>query len=149
VLATERGKCHNMFGCSLLGPSRETKQNTLTFLYIPASRRRRRNGIQCLGVITGSHFSWGIQIRGLSPPGEGSLETDTVKNGHESRWTRAPEYLRWRGPEAVVNDRPVISSERTPHIYKRANDSNKNLFLGPQMGAWPQDRLTDWPSVAT
>jgi hypothetical protein len=42
------------------------------------------------------------------------------KYGHESQGTRTREWLRWLGPEAVVNDRPVLSSERAPPINKLA-----------------------------
>jgi hypothetical protein len=34
---------------------------------------------------------------------------------------RIREWLRWLGPAAVANDRPVLSSERAPHIIKPAS----------------------------
>jgi hypothetical protein len=43
---------------------------------------------------------------------KGSLGSETVKYGPESHGTRTRESLRWRGPAAIVNDRPVLSSER-------------------------------------
>jgi hypothetical protein len=49
-----------------------------------------------------------------------SLESDTVKYGHESYGTRTQKLLRWRGPAAIVNGRPVLSSERAPQINKPA-----------------------------
>jgi hypothetical protein len=51
---------------------------------------------------------------------KGSLESETVKYGSNSHGTRTREWLRWRGPAAIVNDRPVLSSERAPHINKHA-----------------------------
>jgi hypothetical protein len=81
----------------------------------PASRRRRRKGNPVPGGIIGLPCSWGIWIRGLGPPGWGSLESGTVKCGHESRGTRTWEWLRWRKPAAIVNDRPIHSSERMSH----------------------------------
>jgi hypothetical protein len=48
-------------------------------------------GTQCLGDITGSPCSWGIYICGRGPPGWGSLESEKIKYGHESRGTRARE----------------------------------------------------------
>jgi hypothetical protein len=33
---------------------------------------------------------------------------------------------------ALANDRPVLLSERAPHINKPATDSNKNLVVGPR-----------------
>jgi hypothetical protein len=38
---------------------------------------------------------------------KGSLKSETVKYGHESYGTRTRKWLRWRGPAATVNDRPV------------------------------------------
>jgi hypothetical protein len=29
-------------------------------------------------------------------------------------------WLIWRGPAAILNDRPVLSSERAPHVNKPA-----------------------------
>jgi hypothetical protein len=46
----------------------------------------------------------------------------------------------------MTNDRPFLSSERTPHIDKTASDSNWNLILGPRKG-FAQDWPADWPSV--
>jgi hypothetical protein len=45
----------------------------------------------------------------------GNLESDTVKCGHESLGTRTWEWLRWRGSTAIVNDRPILSSEGMLH----------------------------------
>jgi hypothetical protein len=47
-----------------------------------------------------------------------SLKSETVKYGHESRWTPNREWLRWRGPAGFVNDSPVLSWERAPYINK-------------------------------
>jgi hypothetical protein len=49
-----------------------------------------------------------------------SLESETVRYGHESHGTRTRKWLGWRGPAAVLNDRPVLSSERASHINKPA-----------------------------
>jgi hypothetical protein len=62
-------------------------------------------GIRCLGDIN----------TGIWPSRLGSLESETVKCGHESRGTRTWEWVRWRGPAAIVNDRPMLSSERMLH----------------------------------
>jgi hypothetical protein len=45
-------------------------------------------------------------------------------------------------PTGIVKDRSVLSSERVPHIKKRATDSNKNLVSGPR---WGLDTNTDRP----
>jgi hypothetical protein len=74
----------------------------------------------------------------------------TVKYGHESHRTWIREWLRWWSPAAVVNDRPILLSERVPHINKpKLSDSNKNLVLGPRWVLWHQDILADWPSAIT
>jgi hypothetical protein len=49
---------------------------------------------------------------------KGSLKS--VKYGRESQGARTREWLRWLGPAAIVTDRPVLSSERAPHINKPA-----------------------------
>jgi hypothetical protein len=51
---------------------------------------------------------------------KGSLKSETVKYGRESQGTRTQEKLRWQGPATIVKDRPVLSSERAPHINKTA-----------------------------
>jgi hypothetical protein len=84
----------------------------------------------CLGYNWAPCF-WGIWIRGPGPPGWGSLESETVKCGRKSRGTRTSEWLRWRGPAATVNDRPILSSER---ILRKDYDSkclveNKRILV--------------------
>jgi hypothetical protein len=44
----------------------------------------------------------------------------TVNYGHESHGSRTQKCLHWQGPGAIVNNRPVLSSERAPHINKPA-----------------------------
>jgi hypothetical protein len=51
---------------------------------------------------------------------KGILECETVKYGRQSHGTGTLEWLRWRGSAAIVNDRPVLSSERASHINKQA-----------------------------
>jgi hypothetical protein len=53
-----------------------------------------------------------------------SLEAETVKYGHESQGTRTRERLRWRGPAAYTNDRPILTLERM--LYK---DKNKTVTV--------------------
>jgi hypothetical protein len=61
-----------------------------------------------------------VTLRVVGGDKKGSLESETVKDGRESHGTRTLEWLRWRGPTTIVNDRPVLSSERAPHINKPA-----------------------------
>jgi hypothetical protein len=60
--------------------------------------------------------------------------------------------LRWRGPAATVNYRPVFSSERAlqnnkPQLSKRKSQGERKIGSGSQRGAWHQDGLTNWLSV--
>jgi hypothetical protein len=52
-------------------------------------------------------------VREGTPHGQDSnFQTwvETVKFGHESYGTQTQKWLRWRGPVAIANDRPVLSS---------------------------------------
>jgi hypothetical protein len=51
---------------------------------------------------------------------KGSHESETVKYGREYHGTCTRDWLRWRGPAAILNGRPVLLSERAPHINKPA-----------------------------
>jgi hypothetical protein len=46
---------------------------------------------------------------------KGNLKYETVKYGRESQGTRTRERLRWQRPAAYTKDRPVLSSEGSPH----------------------------------
>jgi hypothetical protein len=50
------------------------------------------------------------------------VSNETEKYGREFCGTSALEWLLWQGPEAMeqVNYRPILSSERVPHIKKPA-----------------------------
>jgi hypothetical protein len=61
-----------------------------------------------------------VTLRVVGGDEKGSLESETVKYGHERHETRTRELLRWREPVAIANDRPVLSSERAPHMNKPA-----------------------------
>jgi hypothetical protein len=55
--------------------------------------------------------------------------------------------LRWWGPAATANYRPVLSSERTlhntkPQLSKRKTRGERKIGRGSQMGAWRQDWLS-------
>jgi hypothetical protein len=61
-----------------------------------------------------------VALRVVGGNEKGSLEFETAKYGCESHRTRIREWLHWRCPTAIVNDRPVFSSERAPHVNKPA-----------------------------
>jgi hypothetical protein len=70
-------------------------------------------------VEAGSNTST-VTLRVVGGDEMGSLESETVKYGHESYGTRTRKWLHWRGPVAIANGRPVLSSERAPQINKPA-----------------------------
>jgi hypothetical protein len=84
-----------------------------------------------------------VALRVVGGDEKGSLESETVQYGHESHGTRSRKLPRWRGPAAVTNDRPVLSSERATHINKPASVSNKNLIVSPR---WVLYSMADWPT---
>jgi hypothetical protein len=90
----------------------------------PTSRRRQQKGDPVPGGITGSPCSWGTYIQGSGPPEWGSLDFETVKCGHESHRTWIWE-LRWQGPAVIVNDIPILLSERMLH-----NDYDQKCSAG-------------------
>jgi hypothetical protein len=91
-----------------------------------------------------------VTMRVIGGDEKWSLESETVKYGHESYGTRTRKWLRWRGPAAVVNDRPVLASERAPHINNPTTVRQwQRSGRKPQMGALFQDRPAGWPSVVT
>jgi hypothetical protein len=68
-------------------------------------------------VEAGSNTST-VTLRVVGGDEKGSLKSETVKYGREylGTWTR--ERLRWQGPAACTNNRPILSSERAPHKDK-------------------------------
>jgi hypothetical protein len=70
-------------------------------------------------VEAGSNTST-VTMRVVGGDERGSLKFETVKYGLKFQGTRTRKWLRWRGPVAMANDIPVLSSERTPHSNKPA-----------------------------
>jgi hypothetical protein len=56
-----------------------------------------------------------VTLRVVGGDEKGSLKSETVRYGHESKGTWTRERLRWRGPAAYTKEKPVLSSERAPH----------------------------------
>jgi hypothetical protein len=81
--------------------------------------KKKIGAIQLSLVEEGSNAST-VALRVVGGDERGSLESETVKCGHESHGTRTRKRLRRGGPAAIVNDRSVLSSERAPHIKKPA-----------------------------
>jgi hypothetical protein len=112
----------------------------------PASRRRRRKGNPVPEVIMGHPVPGGYKYEDLVWE---SLESETVKYGHESRRTRTQEWVCWWGPAATVNDKPILSSERMLH-----KDYNRKCSVG-KLNYWSwfskglSPRRTDWRPTAS
>jgi hypothetical protein len=68
------------------------KDSTRCLLDRPADGYNRQIQTVALWVVAGEE--------------KGSLESETVKYGHESHGTRTREWMRWRGTAVIVNDRP-------------------------------------------
>jgi hypothetical protein len=63
--------------------------------------------------------------RATWPPRSWSLQSETVNYIHNSRVTRTWEWLSWRGPAAIVNERDILSSQRMLH-----KDYNRKCSVG-------------------
>jgi hypothetical protein len=57
-----------------------------------------------------------VALRVVRGDKKGSVESETVKYDRKSHGTRTREWMRWQGPAAIVNDRPILSLERM--LYK-------------------------------
>jgi hypothetical protein len=80
--------------------------------------RRDIQQSQSTGVEAESNTST-VTLRVVGGDEKGSLKSETVKYGREYQGTRARERLRWQGPAAYTQDRPVLSSERASHKKKK------------------------------
>jgi hypothetical protein len=58
------------------------------------------------------------EIQEPCPPSWRSLKIETVKYGHDFRWTQTEERLLRRVPVKTVNHRVNQYSERAPHVKK-------------------------------
>jgi hypothetical protein len=59
-----------------------------------------------------------VTLRVVEGDEKGSLKSETVKYGHESKGIRTRKRLRWLGPAAYTKDRPILSLERASHKNK-------------------------------
>jgi hypothetical protein len=96
---------------------------------------------------SGAEYLHTVALRVVLGDKKGSLECETVKYGRESHWTRTWERMRWRGPAAIVNDRPILSWEKMLYkVYDRRFSIEKNFLPWVSRGSAP--RRTDWRSTA-
>jgi hypothetical protein len=55
---------------------------------------------------------------------KGSLKYETVEYGRESQGTRTRDKIGWLGQAAYTKERPILSSERSPHKNKTVTDND-------------------------
>jgi hypothetical protein len=72
-------------------------------------------------------------------PDWGNQILQIIKSGNESHGTWTQEGLRWQGPAATVNYRPVLSSERVPiitnlQLSKEKFKEKKKMVMSPTPG---------------
>jgi hypothetical protein len=61
-----------------------------------------------------------VALRVVGGDKMGSLESETVSYGGKSHGIRGRKLLRCPGLAEIVNDRPILSSEKALHINKPA-----------------------------
>jgi hypothetical protein len=103
---------------------------------------------QCPGVYLGHPVPGGDKYRNLALQFGGVSRIGTIKYGLESCGNQTRAGMRWRGPAATVNYRPVLSSERTlkitnPQLSKENIKEKDKLVADPR---WAPDTKTDWPT---
>jgi hypothetical protein len=108
-------------------------------------KRAQLEEFEATRVEAGSNIST-VTLRVVGGDEKGSLNSETVKYGHESQETRI-RGLRWRGLAAYTKDRPVLLSESAPHKNKTVTvKSNKYLVMNPRWSSTP--RLNNWLTVS-
>jgi hypothetical protein len=99
--------------------SRNSRRAVFSVWSVPMGYGKNKDHLNHTRVEDGSNTST-VTLRVVGGNEMGSLKSETVKYGRKSQGARTREWLRWLGPAAIVNDRPVLSSERAPHIDKPA-----------------------------
>jgi hypothetical protein len=90
---------------------------------------------------------------------ERTLHKDHNRKGSVEKILVVESQGAWRQYE-LIGDKPPVDSDLELSCDSRQRgrptltnpqlcDSNKNLVLGPQIGAWHQDRLAKSPSIVT
>jgi hypothetical protein len=87
---------------------------------VEAVVRGDEKGTQCLGVYLGHPVPGGYKYRDLALQVGGVSRIGTIEYVLESRETQTQAGLRWREPAAIINYRPILSSERALQNNKPA-----------------------------
>jgi hypothetical protein len=86
-----------------------------------------------------------VTMRVVGGDEKGSLKSETVKYGCESKGTRTQERLRWQGPAAYKKSNPLVR-EGVPQKPDHNCRAVINIWSWAPDGAWHQDLLIDWLS---
>jgi hypothetical protein len=104
-------------------------------------------GTQCLGENLAA-MSLGHINTEIGPPSWWSLESDTIKCGHDSHGIRTWEWLRRQGPATIEKDRPTLSSETMLHKdYDRKCLVDKNTGHESQRACCQSELIGGKPPV--
>jgi hypothetical protein len=57
------------------------------------------------------NYTLSATLRVVGGDENGSLNSETVKYGHESQGTRTRKRLRWQGPAAYIQTHPLVREE--------------------------------------
>jgi hypothetical protein len=93
-------------GGVLFGPSS-------TFTYVQA---KEETGLGLHSRVEVGSYTSIVALRVIWGNEKGSVKSETVKYDHESHGNQTKEWMHWRGPGAIVNDRPNLSPDRM--LYK-------------------------------
>jgi hypothetical protein len=129
VVCVTTGKVNCSTRCSVVGTRRTTLRGLLANCK-PVSRVEARSNTSI------------IALRVVGGDKKGSLESETVKYGREVHGTRTREWIRCRGLAVIVNDRPILSSERMLYKdYDRRCSIEENKSGRESQGTRRQDEL--------
>jgi hypothetical protein len=124
-------------------------QNTRKHLVMCPRRARRTDWLSVVKWLWLWLKNWAIPCRGgvqclhYSPA---SRRRQRKRNSRiwDSKGVRTRKWTSWRGPAAIVNDKPVLLSERASYVNKsQLPNNNKNLVVSPR---WVLYSKTDWPT---
>jgi hypothetical protein len=144
-------------GCVLYSVSLDfMRQGMIADWYSRVWRGVRITSIVALRVVKGDGkgpCAWGFNwvtlfLRDINtgnlPPGWGRLESEIGKCVHKYCGTRTWGWMRWWGLAAIVNDRPILSSERM--LYK---DHDRKCSIEKKKFLPGVTRRTDWRQSAS
>jgi hypothetical protein len=89
--------------------SKHAYNNTVIVQSVQSGIRNKIVAIQLVTRVEAGSNTTTVTLRVVGGDEKGSLKSETVKYGREYQGTRTRERLRWQGPPAYTNDRPVLS----------------------------------------